>query len=255
MSRQQSLEDLLREVHLMMAECPKIKGDPDKIVVSKTVLLGEMEKISRFMYEMMDAYELNTQTEAEKKGKMQREYRQTVEEAKEKAEDVYSASILYTDEAITRLIKLINDSQRSVEVLYANFERELRQEVNDVRKNQRELQDLLFDLKDANIYTNLLQERRRKIEKEKEDARVRMAIASSGLSLKPAPEIKINKAYYEHNGLNEDGTPAISEEAKPADKPEIKVDLNSNYFKWKRQQEGTDGSEGKTEITGRKEEN
>ena len=237
MSAQNNLEKILKEIHILVSECPTLKGDPNQVVIDKTVLFSKLNDLSQCFYDMLDEFELTRQQKKEARYQLKQEYEKTLDNATAKAEDVYSASVLYTDEAITRLVRILDQSEKSVEQLYVDFEKKLRAEQDRIRINQKELQDILFELRDSNLYLNLLNERRRQIQQEKEKLEKEKAMAPSlNTAAFPKPEIKINKQYFEQMGLNEDGTPKVKEEKK-ADKPEIKVDTNSNYFKWKKAQQ------------------
>ncbi len=249
MSAQNNFEKTLKDVHVMVSECPKLKGDANMVVLDKTVLFSKLNDISQCFYDMLDEFELTKQKKKEAEYQIKDQYIKTVESAESKAEDVYSASVLYTDEAITRLVRLLEASEKSVELLFVDFEKKLQREKDSIRANQKELQDLLFEMKDDNLYINILGERRRQIELEQERQGKRKQTTSySQDPIYPKPEIKINKQYFEQMGLNEDGTPKIKEEIK-AEAPEIKVDMNSNYFKWKQAQEAKD-TEGEVENEG-----
>lgn len=243
MSAQNNLEQVLKKIHIMISESPRLKGDMDKVVIDKNVLFAHLDELSRSFYDMLDEFELTKQKKKEAEYQMKQKYEQTVENAYDKAEDVYSASVLYTDEAITRIVRLIEKSEKSVEMLYTDLEHKLQREKDQIRANQKELQNQLFEMKDSNLYLNILNERRRQIEKEKaelEKAKKQMDFAAAPAY--PKPEIKINKQYFEQMGLNEDGTAKEMEEKKP-ETPEVKVNLNSNYFKWKKGKEKGESNE------------
>ncbi|MGN0170974.1 MAG: hypothetical protein ACI39H_09485 [Lachnospiraceae bacterium] len=244
MSAQNNLEKILKEIHIMVSECPTLKGDPNQVVLDKTVLFSKLNDVSKCFYDMLDEFELSSMQKKEARYQLKKEYEKTMDDATAKAEDVYSASVLYTDEAITRLIRILNQSEKSVEQLYVDFEKKLRTQQDQIRANQKELQDILFDLRDSNLYLNLLNDRRRIIEQEQEKKKKEEVSGyhSPQTAVFPKPEIKINKQYFEQMGLNEDGTPKIKEEKK-TEKPEIKVDTNSNYFKWKMSQQKKESAE------------
>lgn len=238
MSAQNDFEKTLKEVHLMLSECPNIKGDYDSVVVSKSALLKKLEKMTESMYAMLDEFGLNAQNRREEQGRMQRQHKEIIEKATVAAEDIYSASVIYTDEAITRLVRLLDNSEKSVELLYVDLEKKLQREKQQIRANQKELENMLFEMRDANLYIQMLNERRRQVEQEKEN--LKKASQSIPSPAYPKPEIKINKAYFEQMGINEDGTPKepVEEKKEPA---EVKVNTESNYFKWKKEQEGKKG--------------
>lgn len=236
MSAQNNLEQVLKQIHIMISESPRIKGDMDKVVIDKNVLFAQLDELSKSFYDMLDEFELSKQKKKEAEYQMKKKYETTVENAYDKAEDVYSASMMYTDEAITRLVRLIEKSEQSVELLYSDLEKKLQREKEQIRANQKEIQNQLFEMKDSNLYMNLINQRHREIEKEKEELeKAKKQMDFSAPPSYPKPEIKVNKQYFEQMGLNEDGTSKVEEEKKP-EEPEIKVNLNANYFKWKKKQ-------------------
>lgn len=241
MSAGKSMEDVLRDIHLLISKCPKIKGDPDRIVINKQELFAELEKISQCMYDMLDEYSLSKQKKEEAQYQINKKYDETIAKATSTAEDVYSASVLYTDEAISRLVHILDQNKKDMDNLYHEINRQIENEKDKIRANQKELQETLFELQDSNLYLNLIQERRKEIEVQKEEAE---RIKLGKTMIMPAvrkTDVKVNKAYFEQMGLNDDGTKK-EEPMKINTAPQVKVNTESNYFKWKQQQmESEDG--------------
>jgi len=235
MSAGKSMEDVLRDIHLLISKCPKIKGDPDRIVINKQELFAELEKISQCMYDMLDEYSLSKQKKEEAQYQINKKYDETIAKATTTAEDVYSASVLYTDEAISRLVHILDKNKKDMDNLYHEINREIESEKDRIRANQKELQETLFELQDSNLYLNLIQERRKELEVAKEEAE---RIKLGKTMIMPAvrkTDVKVNKAYFEQMGLNDDGTKK-EDQIKINQAPQVKVNTDSNYFKWKQQQ-------------------
>ena len=242
MSAGKSMEDVLRDIHLLISKCPKIKGDPDRIVISKQELFNELEKISQCMYDMLDEYSLSKQKKEEAQYQINKKYDETIAKATSTAEDVYSASVLYTDEAISRLVHILDKNKKDMDNLYHEISREIENEKDKIRANQKELQETLFELQDSNLYLNLIQERRKELEVAKEEAE---RIKLGKTMIMPAvrkTDVKVNKAYFEQMGLNDDGTKK-EEPLKLSSAPQVKVNTESNYFKWKQQQADSEDSD------------
>ena len=242
MSAGKSMEDVLRDIHLLISKCPKIKGDPDRIVISKQELFNELEKISKCMYDMLDEYSLSKQKKEEAQYQINKKYDETIAKATSTAEDVYSASVLYTDEAISRLVHILDKNKKDMDNLYHEISREIENEKDKIRANQKELQETLFELQDSNLYLNLIQERRKELEVAKEEAE---RIKLGKTMIMPAvrkTDVKVNKAYFEQMGLNDDGTKK-EEPLKLSSAPQVKVNTESNYFKWKQQQADSEDSD------------
>ena len=245
MNSQGRIEQILKDIHLMVAKAPQLQGEPNSVVIDKTELLQYLEAISRATYDMMDEYAISNQERERVKRELREEGEAIVQNANERAEDVYGASVLYMDDAIIRLVRILEETQRSVDTLYKDINYSIDSQIRELRTNQNELQDQMLEMRDANIYLSVLNERRKKIEKNKQEMHVFSAartqdiakqLQEASLSIKAGrPEIKINQAYFAKKGIDPSGVEPISEPKKEA--PEVKVNLDSNYFKWKRQQE------------------
>lgn len=239
MSTQNNLEDIIKKIHLMISASPHIKGDPDRVVINKNELFGHLEDISRCMFGMLDEYKLTQVQKEEQLRHLKEEEKRMIDSANKTVEDMYSASALYTDGAIGRLVRILEESQKSFDTIYADFNKKMAEEKSKLRGNQKVLEDQLFEMRDSNLYMNLLTETRRKMEKEYEDNKKALShVVRTGEGNYPAPEIKINQAYFDQMGLNPDGTKkqdAVSVEVTSA--PEVVVNTNSNYFKWKKGEE------------------
>lgn len=235
MSAGKSMEDVLRDIHLLVSKCPKIKGDPDRIVISKQELFAELEKISQCMYDMLDEYSLSKQKKEEAQYQINKKYDETIAKATSTAEDVYSASVLYTDDAISRLIHILDKNKKDMDALYHDIAMQIENEKDRIRGNQKELQESLFELQDSNLYLNLINERRKEIAaKEEEVERIKLGKTMIMPAVRKT-DVKVNKAYFDQMGLNEDGTKK-EDSLKLNTAPQVKVNTESNYFKWKQQQ-------------------
>nr|MCR5374390.1 hypothetical protein [Lachnospiraceae bacterium] len=184
---------------------------------------------------MLDEYSLSKQKKEEAQYQINKKYDETIAKATSTAEDVYSASVLYTDEAISRLVHILDKNKKDMDNLYHEITREIESEKDRIRANQKELQETLFELQDSNLYLNLIQERRKELEVAKEEAE---RIKLGKTTIMPAvrkTDVKVNKAYFEQMGLNDDGTKK-EEQIKINQAPQVKINTDSNYFKWKQQQ-------------------
>lgn len=234
MSTQNNLEEIIKKIHLMISSNPHVKGDPNRVVIDKNELFSYLEDISRCMYDMLDEYKLTKEQKNEQLRHIKDEEKRMVESATRTVEDMYSASALYTDSAIGRLVKILEESQRSFDHIYADFNKRMAEEKANLRGNQKVLEEQLFDMKDSGFYMNLLEDSRRRLEQEKaENQKVFAKMEHSGEGNYPAPEIKINQAYFDQMGLNPDGTKKEDPAPESAGTPEVVVNLDANYFKWK----------------------
>ena len=319
-SIQDSTERILRGLHVMLSRSESYAKDPTKVIVDKEGMLELLAALNKCMYEMMEAYE---QTQ-ESRDSAEREFRkhtdEIVENANSKAEDVYAASVMYTDEALNKIQDLMQETQDAVQGLFENLIERMKEEKHNVRSNQIDLKSQLGDLTDTDKYLQIIEERNRELAREKELAEKQLYINQEnlyanrqsavrvdpdvlkqlGISFgdeeqeEPAQEQMGTKAAYEDASAEPTGNeaetsknrrteaaPHVSGKKKPAaakpkkyktapersfalkdidvmdlaeedddvvqqkpirpqaraEKPQVRVDNNASYFKWKAKQE------------------
>lgn len=237
MSVQDKLERILRELHISVSRGRVLAEEPDFVLVNKKDMQRQLSALSQAVSEMMEIYEATEQSR--NRGELEAEKHRTeiVRNANHQAEDIYAASVIYTDDALGRIQDIIGAAEKSAREVLQRLNREMEEEKRIVRSNQLELKTQLEDMKDTAKYMKIIEERNREIAREKAkkqggDAKGRYERREEKDSDLVAinPEIKINEEYFEKAGLTPEGLPV--EEAGPQqkyEKPEIKI--NEAYFK------------------------
>lgn len=254
MKIQNQVEQLLKEIHLMVEDCKPAPEQLNYVIINKLELYEKLNDISKSMFDMMDEYAISQVGKEKTKRDLREQGEAIVDHASQKADDVYAASVLYMDEAITRLVHILDNAQKQADVVYKELSQSMETERRGLRSNQNELQDQMFDMRDSNLYLNVLDERRRKMEKAKTENQLVMPeiakdvlniLQGGSVSLKSGKaDVKVNPAYFEKAGRSFEEA-GLDEPVKEA--PDVKVNMNSNYFKWKMNQNKTSESVEKQE--------
>lgn len=242
MNIQDKLERILREMHIMISKGPTLEDDGDFVVVHKKNMQKLLSGISQVVGEMLEQYEVTEESRNRAELEVEKHHTEIVRSANRQAEDIYAASVIYTDDALGRIQDIIEEAQKATRDVLNNLNRTLESEKRQVRSNQLELKTQLEDMKDTAKYMKLIEERNREIAKAK---------AKKSEAAKPhkyerktesepeftpiTPDIKINEEYFEKAGLTPEGIPkemaeeAIEQEEKITyEKPVIKI--NEEYF-------------------------
>lgn len=163
-------------------------------------------------------------------------------DANHKAEDIYAASVLYSNEALGHIQTIIQNATDEMEKMFHIAKKEMMKQQQTVRENQLELKSSLEDLKDTDKYRKVIEERNKEIKKKKEQNSQKKVKENTGAEMAafPAgkPEIKVNPAYFEKIGRPVP-VPDVPE-TKAAPELDIKVNLDAEYFRW-RQKKKADG--------------
>ncbi|MEG1595215.1 MAG: hypothetical protein RR364_02135 [Lachnospiraceae bacterium] len=246
MITQSQVEQLLKEIHVMVSKCEKVNENPNKIIMDKKELFEKLEQINLCMYDLMDQYEVTQQSRLRAQRELREQGETVLQDASIKAEDVYGAAVLYTDDAISRLIEIMESAQQSMELVYQAANRSVEEKKKVIRNNKKELQNQLFDMKDTNLYLGIVNERRQALERlqggtktitEEKVKEVANSLQEASYRIKAEkPEIIINQTYFDKIGKSYD-THKLDEEHEDTIIPEIKVDLDADYFKWKNGEE------------------
>ncbi len=257
MSTQDKLERVLRDIHVLISRSELYDKTGEKIIVEKKQMFEQLKNLNGCIYEMMDEYEVTQQSrdKAEREAKKQGD--KIIWNASRSAEDIYAAAVLYTDEALTRAQEIMKNATESVAEILAKTQTEMDSRKSVLKENQSELKSQLQNMVDTEKYLKIIDERNKEIEKERQeklegkDKITRERRLEKSIYDGRKTEIKINPEYFEklgksleqedaelentENAKSEEAAvkaPATSEQTEKA--PQIKVDLDAEYFKWKK---------------------
>ena len=244
MSAQDKTEQVIRELLLLFAKSEVYDQETNRIIVDKKQALELLNRLTHCIYEIMDEHELTKQSRDKAEREARKRGEDIVWDASRKAEDVYAASVMYTNEALQRVQQIMQKATASVREVYDKMDEELKKQQEYVRCDQSDLKGHLEDLVDTDKYLKLIEERNKQIKKEQEKEK-HAEEPSPYAAVKP--EIHINAEYFEKAGIpleEETGAVPEQEEAVSAEavQAEVNVNLDAEYFKWKEE-----GENGKTE--------
>lgn len=227
MSTQDKLERVLRDIHVLISRSELYDNTGDKIIVEKKKMFEHLNHLNACIYEMMDEYEVTQQSRDKAEREAKKKGDEMIFRASRNAEDVYAAAVLYTDDALQRVQHIMQDTVESVNDILKKAQSDMDERKKVLRENQSELKSQLQDMVDTEKYLKLIEERNRELESEFSDKKKEVK--------KPEytpvkPEIKINAEYFKKAGIPLDEP---EEEEKPK-APEVTVDLDAEYFKWKK---------------------
>lgn len=259
MSAQDNLEKVLRNLHVLLSKSEPYAKEPSKVIVDKQQMLDLLNELNECSYDIMDEYELTKQSRNRAEREFQKKGDQIIWDASRKAEDIYAASVMYTDEALTHLQEVIREANASVEEIYTKMNEKLEEQEKVCRANQLELKSQLQNLVDTEKYLNIIEDRNKERERLKEKANTKKPIEPSVYANRQT-EIKINQEYFEKMGISmddasEETKEEIGTEQETGDIPdkekmaEISLDLDADYFRWKEEKGEGNQEESKSKTT------
>ncbi|CBK75599.1 hypothetical protein CIY_30950 [Butyrivibrio fibrisolvens 16/4] len=237
MGAQDRTEKVLRDMHVLFSKAQPYEGSTKNVIVDKNAMMDLLKELNSCMYDMMEEYELTVKSRDKANREMQKQGDDIVFDATRKAEDIYAASIMYTDKALDNLQDAIKESQEAVSKIYDEAIKKIQEETRAVKTNQLELKSHLNDLIDTQKYLRLIDEENMRILKGKTEG----SEEDFGAPKYAAPEIRINKDYFAQAGLAIDDDQDLSAGDINGEENTISSeDLDAEYFKWQEEESGTE---------------
>ena len=233
MGAQDNIEKVLRSVHVLLSKSEPYAKEPTKVILDKQEMLDLLNELNKAIYDIMDEYELTKQSRDRAEREFKRQGDEIVWNASRKAEDIYAASVMYTDEALNRIQDIMRETESSISEIYSDMNRQLKEQEQMIKSNQLELKSTLQDLVDTEKYLRLIEDRNKEIRKEKESGKAPEE-RESNIYANRQTEIKINQEYFEKMGISLDDHVEENNTAEV----DISIDLDADYFKWKEEQAG-----------------
>ena len=228
MGAQDRTEKVLRDMHVLFSKATPYEGSTRNVIVDKNKMMDLLKELNECMYDMMEEHELTVKSRDRANREMQKQGDDIVFDATRKAEDIYAASLMYTDSALDSIQEIIKESQDSIAKIYEEANKKIKEEARAVKSNQLELKSHLGDLIDTQKYLRLIDEENARRRKEKEEGSEEDFVDAPKYS---APEIRIDKDYFARAGIEieDDLDQPTAEGEEPAISSE---DLDAEYFKW-----------------------
>lgn len=202
MSASDKTERVLRDLHVLLSKSEPYPKEPSKVIVDKQEMLDLLSDLNKSVYDIMDEYEMTQRSRDKAEREFQKKGDQIVWDASRKAEDIYAASVMYTDEALNHIQEIIKESNEKVQQIYKTLDTELKKQAGAVKTNQSELKASLQDLLDTEKYLRLIEDRNREIEKEKQEKDPTLK-KEANIYANRQTEVKVNKVVLEQLGMSQ----------------------------------------------------
>lgn len=223
MSSQDKLEKVLRDIHILISRSEVY--DKDRIVVNKQDMFGLIDRLNASIYEIMEEYELTKQSRDRAEREHKKQGDKIIWDASRKAEDIYAASVMYTDEALNHIQAIMDESTEQIRAVQDAMLKDLEEKKQIVRTNQLELKSQLQDLVDTEKYLSLIEERNKEIEREKEKHGRRFGEPKEKSQFADVKtEIRINKEYFRNVGIELEEDEETTAEQTPVDEKRVQTE-------------------------------
>ncbi len=154
----EKLEQTMKKIHIYLANCKESAYSSEDLIVSKKRMYSLLEELNYAGYEVMEEYEATVAARDRGLAMVERQATEIREDAMHRAEDVYAASLLYTQESIVNLQNALEytyeKTKREYETLMANHEEKLMY----LERDAQEIVSQLTAMADSKKYLRMIDE-------------------------------------------------------------------------------------------------
>lgn len=232
MSASDKTEKVLRNLHVLLSKSEPYPKEPSKVIVDKQQMLDLLNELNKSIYDIMDEYELTKQSRDRAEREFHKKGDEIIWDASRKAEDIYAASVMYTDEALNSVQDIMKEATATIASICMKMDTQLKDQQKVVKKNQLELKSSLQDLVDTEKYLKLIEERNHELQKQKESKTgKKKAPEEANLYANRQTEVKVNAQVLKQLGLAAEEP--VAEETKMDEQlaeAKLNADLDDLHF-------------------------
>lgn len=267
MSAQEKTEDVLRRIHILFSKALPYGNSKRTVIVDKNDMMDLLKELNSCMYELQEEYEMTAASRDKADRKQAKKNEDMLFEAKRNADDIYAASVMYSDRSLVEVENGIDAAVEQMNAVHEELLARMEEKKQEVRRNRLELKGTLSDLIDTQKYIHLIEDENARLAKAKAAGMpTGYAEDEAPMYADVQPEIIVNQDYFQETGtpMDDIGEGAsnvriVSAKGEDTEAPEdatktplteeqikaMSEDLDNDYFNWKDGQESTDSGEGK----------
>ncbi len=200
----QSIEQVMKEIHLLFSKCKQYHAKEDMIIVPKRRVFDLLQELNYAVSEMMDEYGATQRSRDIALKRFQEQKEKIEKESTRVSEDIYAAAMLYTDRMLLDLKAAVEKAGKDIQKEYEFLASQLESQVALIGEDQQELRNQLMILEQGQKYKDIIEkyndqidrqreeERRKELEKQKETENEQATTKEESI-LKESPVVKEKK--------------------------------------------------------------
>ncbi|MBP3543238.1 MAG: hypothetical protein J6J86_03315, partial [Lachnospiraceae bacterium] len=150
------MERVMREIHVMFAKAERVSENGDTIIVDKKKVFALLEALNHEVYDAMDRFEETRASREESLKKLETESDAVIDKTRQSAEEIYAASILYSDSTLKELEDEVAHARELIHQTWEDMDKRMADRLRMLEQNRRELKHQLEQMEQSRIYVDLI---------------------------------------------------------------------------------------------------
>lgn len=201
MSAQEKTEDVLRRIHILFSKALPYGNSKRTVIVDKNDMMDLLKELNSCMYELQEEYEMTAASRDKADRKQAKKNEDMLFEAKRNADDIYAASVMYSDRSLVEVEDGIDAAVEQMNAVHEELLARMEEKKQEVRRNRLELKGTLSDLIDTQKYIHLIEDENARLAKAKASGQpTGYAEDEAPMYADVQPEIIVNQDYFQETG-------------------------------------------------------
>jgi hypothetical protein len=154
----EKLEEIMKKFHIYLANCKESAYSGEDIIVSRKRILTLLEELNQAVYEVSEQYEATQESKARALMNAERQAAEIKDEALNRSDDIYAASMIYTDDAINQIKNSLEYTYLKVRREYEELLKNYEEKMKELTKNSEEISAQLSAMSEGQLYLRLIEQ-------------------------------------------------------------------------------------------------
>lgn len=152
------LEQAMKKIHIYLANCKESAYSSEDLIVSKKRIFSLLEELNYAVYDAMEEYEVTVAARDRGIAQAERMATDIKDEALLRADEIHASSLLFTQEAIFDLKKILEETQNSIRKEYEVMLMNCAERLNYLEQDSMEIMSQLQTKADAKVYLHMIED-------------------------------------------------------------------------------------------------
>ncbi len=152
------LEQAMKKIHIYLANCKESAYSSEDLIVSKKRMFALLEELNYAVYDAMEEYEVTVAARDRGIAQAERLATDIKDEALLRADEIHASSLLFTQEAVYDLKKILEDTQNSIRKEYEVMLMNCEERLNYLEQDTMEIMSQLQTKSDAKVYLHMIED-------------------------------------------------------------------------------------------------
>lgn len=156
------IEEIMKKIHIYLANCKESAYSSEDVIISKKRLLVLLDELNHAVFEVCEQYEATQESRTKALAETEREAAGIKQEAMQRSEDIYAASLVYMDDVILSMKNSLEYSYLKLRKEYNDLLKSYEDKLSRLESDENELKASLSQLSENQLYLHMIEELKEK---------------------------------------------------------------------------------------------